>query len=126
VTHLLLKHVENKAFQPSDQQLLALLKLLTALLSSFHCCASVDIAPRRVLRFLLLSDADQHENALVREAAKHLVLVLCNEVDEQFVLKNYIKKLPPEHQQRYDFPLRRSRDAKLDSSKEQQPPTTLL
>ncbi|KAJ8564135.1 hypothetical protein ON010_g7210 [Phytophthora cinnamomi] len=103
VTHILLRHVESKNFQLSDQQLLALLKLLSALLLSFHCCASFDIAPRRILRFLLLSDADQHESALVREAAKQLVLALCNDVDEEFVRKHYVSKLPPVHQQRYEL-----------------------
>ncbi|RLN93148.1 hypothetical protein BBJ28_00013353 [Nothophytophthora sp. Chile5] len=64
VMHVLLKHVEQPRFQPSDQQLVALLNLFAALLLSFHCCARIDIAPKRILQFLQRSDADLHENAL--------------------------------------------------------------
>lgn len=98
--HFILKKLEDKQLQLTDQILHAILKLFSALLVSFHCCASIDIAPRRVLRFMLRSDADLHANPHIREAAKQLTLALYNEVGSD-AIQSYLVKLPAETQEMY-------------------------
>ncbi|GLD93625.1 hypothetical protein PINS_up002217 [Pythium insidiosum] len=51
VMHTLLQSLETpqNADLASAQRLYGLLKVLTALLLGFHCCATIDIAPKRVL-----------------------------------------------------------------------------
>lgn len=107
--HFILKQLEDSHYkqrlQVSDQVLHAVLKLFSAVLLSFHCCASIDIAPRRVLKFLLRSDAAMHANPHIRDAAKQLTLVMYNEVGWE-VMKGYLMKLPLEVQEMYQAQFR--------------------
>ncbi|KAF1328988.1 hypothetical protein FI667_g6483, partial [Globisporangium splendens] len=108
VLHPILKKLEKKQFQLTDQVLYAVLKLISALLQSFHCCASIDIAPRRIFRFLLRSDAEFHANPHVRETAKQLTLAMYAEVGSD-IMQSYLVKLPLETQE-MDRDLFRARD----------------
>lgn len=108
--HFILKQLEASRKQQrhlvvSDQVLHAVLKLFSALLLSFHCCASIDIAPRRVLKLLLRSDAAMHASPHIRDAAKQLTLVMYNEVGPE-IMRGYLTKLPPEVQEMYEAQFR--------------------
>lgn len=113
--HYVLMTTEHKQLELTDHSLHALLKLFAALLLSFHCCASIDIAPRRVLRFLKRSDAAMHASPHIRDAAKHLTLVLYDEVGPE-VLQSYVQQLPTEVQTMYAT-LFALRDAKQRETK---------
>ncbi|TYZ61961.1 hypothetical protein PybrP1_008981 [[Pythium] brassicae (nom. inval.)] len=100
VMHLLLKRLEGKQVGVTDQVLYALLKLFSALLLAFHCCASIDIAPKRVLRFLARCDGDLHASPHIRDATKQLTLAMYHEVGAS-VMQRYLDRLPAEIQEMY-------------------------
>lgn len=102
--HFILKRLERKQTMDviTDDVLHAVLKLFAALLRAFHCCASIDIAPKRVLRFLARSDGDVHANPLIRDATKQLTVAMYNEVGAS-VLQSYLRKLPAAIQSMYEL-----------------------
>ncbi|KAJ0400757.1 hypothetical protein P43SY_005478 [Pythium insidiosum] len=85
----------SDADRASAQRLHGLLKILAALLLSFHCCATIDIAPKRLLRVLLRCDAFVHEHALVREAARQLLLALHADIGSDVILAYLRKRKKP-------------------------------
>ncbi|DBA04925.1 TPA: hypothetical protein N0F65_006927 [Lagenidium giganteum] len=117
IMHHLLKKSEQGDIRTSDQVLYSILKIFAALLMAFHCCATIDIAPKRVMTWMLRHDAHMHSNPHVRDAAKQLTLIMCVEVGAE-VLSPHLAKLPAELQDMYlqQFALLGERKPKRDQA----------
>lgn len=122
--HFTLKRLEDKQLDVTDQVLHAVLKLFSALLLSFHCCASIDIAPKRVLRFLARCDGNLHANPHIRDATRQLTLVMYSEVGAS-VMQNYLSRLPVEVQEMYQLQFRITDEKKAAAATAVAAPVTL-
>ncbi|TMW64945.1 hypothetical protein Poli38472_009112 [Pythium oligandrum] len=92
VLQTLLTSCETEGEDVAAQHLYGVLKLVTALLQAFHCCATIDIAPTRVVQLVWRFDALEHANAQVRATAQQLLLVLHAQVGADVILSEFRRK----------------------------------